>query len=50
MRAEILGLLAGILLVGCSKEDNAESPEQDCKGMVAGLENLTSLKREVVIN
>jgi hypothetical protein len=30
MKAEILGLLAGILLVGCSKDDNAESPEQDC--------------------
>jgi hypothetical protein len=30
MKAEILGLIAGILLVGCSKDDNAESPEQDC--------------------
>jgi hypothetical protein len=30
MKAEILGLIAGILLVGCSKDDNASAPEQDC--------------------
>jgi hypothetical protein len=30
MRAKILGLIAGILLVGCSKDDNASAPEQDC--------------------
>ena len=30
MKTQILGLIAGILLVGCSKDDNASSPEQDC--------------------
>ena len=30
MKTQFLGLIAGILLVGCSKDDNASAPEQDC--------------------
>jgi len=30
MKTQFLGLIAGILLVGCSKDDNAKAPEQDC--------------------
>ena len=30
MKTQILGLIAGILVISCSKDDNAEAPEQDC--------------------